>query len=623
MPKPDRTRCGAVLVLVTMVAVALPLLARSPALAVAAATEPAADLAEVTTTTTTIITTPRPSIAPPSPPSGAQGFRPLTPVRLLDTRTTGKPAGAGEVRSITIPTQDGRTPTAVALNVTVTEPTGLGYATVYPCGAERPLASNLNYVAGQTVPNAVHVAVGTSRKVCVFVTTPTHLVVDLNGWWGTGGGSGFGALTPQRVLDTRKAKQRLEAGKVLEVEVAGVGDSPRQWTTAAVLNVTVTEPLAPGYVTVWPCGATRPVASNLNYVAGQTVPNVVTTGVGTGGKVCFYSWASTHLVVDVTGWYGPVGLGWFEPRSPVRLVDTRDEEGRVTLDAPLEVSVGDASAVALNVTATEGAKAGYVTVWPCGTERPLASNLNYLAGQTVPNAVVVGAGEGGKVCLASSAPAHLVVDLNGELTAKLPTGEPVDLDLLAVVQFGFTQWSAGYASLNPYRFGDSKYGKAWDCAPGETECGKVDMYGKRRMGRPGDFFYDCSGLMVAAWLRGGIDLVKLNAGWSDVMYKYLPRVPMDQARQGDLLLFGEGERNPSDPTTHVGLLVGDDLMLHSGSCRGVSAVCLTSVSWSRVVAVARPTLTAPRLGGLLETTDGELLDPVRAALSVAEDDVEE
>ena len=69
------------------------------------------------------------------------------------------------------------------------------------------------------------------------------------------------------------------------------------------INVTVTGALGGGFITVWPCGSPRPLSSNVNYAPGVTTANLVMPGVGTGGQVCFYSLAETHLVVDVTGFF--------------------------------------------------------------------------------------------------------------------------------------------------------------------------------------------------------------------------------------------------------------------------------------------------------------------------------
>ena len=65
---------------------------------------------------------------------------------------------------------------------------------------------------------------------------------------------------------------------MLPVRLAGLGGIPATGATAAVVNVTAVAPRAPGYATVFPCAAGRPEASNLNYGAGEVVPNLVDGG---------------------------------------------------------------------------------------------------------------------------------------------------------------------------------------------------------------------------------------------------------------------------------------------------------------------------------------------------------
>ncbi len=73
------------------------------------------------------------------------------------------------------------------------------------------------------------------------------------------------------------------------------------------MNVTVDAPLTSGFITAWPSGEGQPTVSNLNYVAGQTVPNLVTVKVGANGRVNLYnSEGYTHLVADVVGYYAIV-----------------------------------------------------------------------------------------------------------------------------------------------------------------------------------------------------------------------------------------------------------------------------------------------------------------------------
>ena len=71
---------------------------------------------------------------------------------------------------------------AVTLNVTATETTGAGFVTVWPCDRPRPTVSNLNVVAGQTVPNAVSVQLAANGTVCLFATTGLHLLADVAGY---------------------------------------------------------------------------------------------------------------------------------------------------------------------------------------------------------------------------------------------------------------------------------------------------------------------------------------------------------------------------------------------------------------------------------------------------------
>ena len=91
----------------------------------------------------------------------------------------------------------------VSLNVTVTEPVDSGFVTVYPCGA-RPLASNLNFVPWQTVPNAVIAPLAADGTVCFYSNVDTHLVADVNGYFDAG--ASLHTLTPVRLFDTRPAE---------------------------------------------------------------------------------------------------------------------------------------------------------------------------------------------------------------------------------------------------------------------------------------------------------------------------------------------------------------------------------------------------------------------------------
>ena len=78
----------------------------------------------------------------------------------------------------------------------------------------------------------------------------------------------------------------------------------------------------------------------------------------------------------------------------------------------------DAAAAALNVTVTEAQGAGYVTVFPCGSPRPTASTLNFVAGSTIPNGAIAKIGVNGKICLYANSATHLIADIAGYFPAN-------------------------------------------------------------------------------------------------------------------------------------------------------------------------------------------------------------
>jgi hypothetical protein len=344
-------------------------------------------------------------------------YTPLTPVRLLDTRhavgvTTTTPLAAGADLVLPVPSVDGipaADVSAVVANVTVTQPTAGGHLTVYPDNGESlPTASNLNFTAGQTVANLVTVPVDGGAVVFHNGSSGTvHVLMDLQGFYGRGG-SGFKPVSPTRVLDTRSGLGTSSAGAIAAHATLSLGLSTRvpAGTTAVVLNLTVTRPTEHGYLTAYPDAGAMPGVSNLNFSAGETVANLAVVPV-TDGKVDFYngSGGTVQVVADLEGSFGSAAAGAnqsYVPEGPARIVDTRYGFG--VPKAPVaygsisfyplwhkDCSTGcprPAGAV-LNVTATQPQKSGFLTVYPNEQTVPNASNLNFTAGETVPNLVSV------------------------------------------------------------------------------------------------------------------------------------------------------------------------------------------------------------------------------------------
>ena len=317
---------------------------------------------------------------------------------------------------------------AVAVNLTATNAAAPGYLRAYPCGDTAPTTSSVNYFDAAPVANFAVVGVGEGGAICVFTLAQADVIVDVQGSYGAGG---YASLDrPERLLDTREGAGRLAARSVTQVDVAGRAGVAADATAVAV-NLTVTEPEANGYVTAYPCGGDVPATSSVNFLAGQTVANFAVVGVGAGGDICLTASAPTQVIVDVQGAY--VASGYSSLGRPERLLDTRTAGGTVAPRSVtrLEVAGGpgvpaDASAVAINLTATEPGQNGYVTAYPCGDDVPATSSLNYRAGQTVANFAVVGIGEGGAICMFSLTGTEVVVDLQGAFVGDAYTalGEP-------------------------------------------------------------------------------------------------------------------------------------------------------------------------------------------------------
>ena len=363
--------------------------------------------------------------------AGGEGtFRAVAPFRLLDTRNgTGgvsHPVGAGGTVSVSVLTlgtvqlpKGGAS--AIVLNVTETGATHSSFLTVYPDGAPRPAASNLNFAAGRTEANLVTVEVGGDDKIDFYNNLGSvQVIADVVGYYvadDTGeyvvAGDSYHPLAPSRVLDTRTHSAVSANGTIrVPFSISATADTH---ISAVAVNITVVRPAQSGYLSAWNGQGPVPT-STLNFPQGATVPNmaIVATSqcvVATCGQVEPYfsikntSTGSTDVLVDVIGYFDKGGETdglRFHPTAPTRIVDTRsqiggnDALGTGTIDAFAATTVTNSHtvALALNVTAVAPTASTYLTIWPAGGARPTASTLNPAAGQTVANSTIAGLGAG-------------------------------------------------------------------------------------------------------------------------------------------------------------------------------------------------------------------------------------
>lgn len=360
-------------------------------------------------------------------------FTPITPTRLLDTRGS-SPVASNSTVSFQVAGVEGipAKVASVVFNLTVTSPQRAGFVTAYASGSQKPDASNLNFSPAQTVPNLVTVPVGADGKVTLYNRSDgtTQLIADVTGYYATGTPAtpgAFRSLAPSRILDTRSGSP-VAKNSTLAFQVAGVKGIPAS-VAAVVFNLTVTQSKFDGFLTAFASGrAAVPNASNLNFAAGQDVPNLVTVPVGADGKVAVFnrSDGTTHVIADVAGYYlpgTPTAPGAFKAIGPTRALDTRNAgnapaaaEKTVTFQVAGANGIpASVSAVVFNLTVTAPGSIGFVTAFASGTTRPNASNLNFVKAQTVPNLVVVPVGSDGRVSLfnRSSGSSELIADIAG------------------------------------------------------------------------------------------------------------------------------------------------------------------------------------------------------------------
>jgi hypothetical protein len=384
------------------------------------------------------------------------GFNSIQPARVLDTRLgIGAPASAvGPDGVVTVALRGVAGVPAdadsVILNVTAVGATLGGYVTIWPADQPRPNASNLNMTPGQTIANLVVTDLSASGAVS-FANAfgETDLLADVVGW--ARDDQHTHAIVPTRVLDSRQGlglAVSLAGGQAADITIAGVAGLPATGVGVAVLNVTVTNPTATSYLTLWPSGTAKPNASNLNYSPGQTVPNLVFASVGTNGKVSLFNSAgSADVIADLVAWI-PSGAA-FAAMTPVRVMDTRTGYGNYGVASPAGLvkpvgsigadqvdldlrawatEPGATAAYVLNVTVLDASDQSYLTAWPTGSAQPVVSNLNYPPHGVTPNLVVVKAGTLGRVSLRNfSGTAHVIVDLVGIVPLRNST-DALDAD---------------------------------------------------------------------------------------------------------------------------------------------------------------------------------------------------
>ncbi len=236
----------------------------------------------------------------------------------------------------------------------------------------------------------------------------------------------------QRLLDTRAdGAGAVCAGGNITLQVSGLRGVSAT-ATAVALNVTATDSSGPGFVSVGPAGLDPSSTSTVNLgAAGQTRANLVMVAIGISGQIAIHVSVTTHLVVDVSGYFEPstsAHEGRFVDVAPERLFDTRTDPAQHRLHANQTVTMnigqrtdqvpaGQVSAVLVNLTAVNGPPPGYVTVWATGVTQPSTSNVNLAGiGDAAANLAIVPVGADGSIQIFASTDLDVIVDIVGYFT---------------------------------------------------------------------------------------------------------------------------------------------------------------------------------------------------------------
>ncbi len=387
-------------------------------------------------------------------PASASGLRfvALPPCRMVDTRTGGGKTGAfgppmlasAQSRTIPVPTSGCGVPAsalAYAINVTVVPIGALGYLTVWPAGQPQPFVSTLNAFQGEVVANAAIVPAGVGGAVDVYASNPTHLIVDINGYFTDQPVADllFYPVAACRVIDTRAGQgmppglgpPSFDAASQRSFALASGRCGIPARARAYSLNLTVVphEPLA--YISAWPTGQTRPLVSVLNSFDGRVAANAAIVPAGLGAAIDIYASNRTDVIADINGYFAPDdGRGhYFFPANPCRAVDTRPGQGTVGEFGPPSMLAGEArvfplplsrcglpasaAAWSANVTVVPAGVLSYLSMGPDGAPVPFVSTLNSFDGRVVANAAITAAGASGGIQVYTTDRTDVILDLNG------------------------------------------------------------------------------------------------------------------------------------------------------------------------------------------------------------------
>ncbi len=325
------------------------------------------------------------------------------------------------------------------LSASLTAAQPLTTATVHSCSQQVPVGE-ANFILRPDEPVASAKVVLGSAPTCITSSHPVHVIAYRVGTVSatpTDPGLQYVAIAPAVVLDSSVAPgSATTLPTAVEVSVAARG---------LVVSLDATEPATGGYLQVYSCADSLPPIADMGY-RNIRVFGLAYVPFDAGGSACLYSSESVHVKATVLGYFtdngpnpamlppslefvtGDVAPPGLRAITPVRVLDTRNGIGRpgttkVLAKDTVQLNFGSnvastTTSVVLNVTATGADADGFITAYPCDRARPTTSNLNYTAGGTSPNLVLVKVGADRSVCLYTDKTVHILADLTGTMETQ-------------------------------------------------------------------------------------------------------------------------------------------------------------------------------------------------------------
>jgi len=372
------------------------------------------------------------------------------PRRVLDTRgvsgaPVGAPIGVRGPDSLTTVSIGGDRGEYLVLNLAIVNATGPGYLQVFPTGWGAPGAASNRIVsaAGQTRANIAIVPMGESGSLTFYLSGGGHIIADVVGSFGNYyAHQKLRTVDPYRAYDSDSCDtctgDRIAGGTTARVQLGGTTAPPDpanglpltyggNTVDVAVVAVTVTDPVAKGYLSlVTPGAALPPTTSTLNFGAGESLTTTAFVNIGgsSAGATDIFVSQSARVFVDVIGYFvwAPGSDGLFTGLSPTRVIDTRTGGGPkptpgTTVNADISATLGvepwEAGAVFVNSTSAQPSSAGVITTGETAAEEAYRTT-------TVPNtqgAVAAGTiaalAPNAQLTMHTTATTHLVADVAG------------------------------------------------------------------------------------------------------------------------------------------------------------------------------------------------------------------